>query len=458
VSILWQWESGNSVWERCNMAIDSGIINFGNMAPVMGESLTERLQRWLDDSALIKILPGGDYLIDEPLRVSLDRTKIIGCGRFGSIIRASGAGTPLTEMLIVGKSGGALLSGVSIEGLTLVGFNSDKRATGGLRMEKVNFSYLTDFAVREIDGIGVHMKGVQDSEFRGLDVRFSGIYHATPSSATPGVLIENESTMPTNSLLFSGGCYERNKYAFIVSSDAVKFQGMKFHGRTTDDEATPDAADLLRFEGARRISIMGCQFAHARRYGVVFGQDSIGTASWGVVNGSSFSDAINYQTNGEAWNVVVEKGRCMISSNFFVGSSHASYTARGGDVWLQVDTQDAGGVNMHQGSPNMRMKNGYNLFYRQLSLGGLDFGAPANHPVLSFGAGNGAAVDTSVVRRAADQLGLSDGDKFYIEGTWNGGFLRMGPYRIWMDNTNNELRMLKNADPSGESVGTVIGP
>jgi len=67
----------------------------------------------------------------------------------------------------------------------------------------------------------------------------------------------------------------------------------------------------------------------------------------------------------------------------------------------------------------------------------------------------GTALDTRMYRFMANGLAMGVGDTFYVDGTWNGGMLRLGLYHLWVDATG-DLR-IKNGAPVSDLDGTVVG-
>lgn len=63
--------------------------------------------------------------------------------------------------------------------------------------------------------------------------------------------------------------------------------------------------------------------------------------------------------------------------------------------------------------------------------------------------------DTGMGRSAANVLTMEAGDSFGVDGTWNGGTLRLGTYYLWVDATG-DLR-IKNGAPANDTDGTVVG-
>ena len=53
------------------------------------------------------------------------------------------------------------------------------------------------------------------------------------------------------------------------------------------------------------------------------------------------------------------------------------------------------------------------------------------------------------------QLDVTNGTRLKVQGTWDGGYLMMGTYALWVDSTG-DLR-IKNGAPSSDTDGTVIG-
>lgn len=70
--------------------------------------------------------------------------------------------------------------------------------------------------------------------------------------------------------------------------------------------------------------------------------------------------------------------------------------------------------------------------------------------------GPGASTfDTRIYRDAPNQLRMGEGDSFLIDGTWDGGRLRLGAYHLWVG-VGGELRM-KNGVPTSQSDGVSVG-
>jgi hypothetical protein len=75
---------------------------------------------------------------------------------------------------------------------------------------------------------------------------------------------------------------------------------------------------------------------------------------------------------------------------------------------------------------------------------------------LLFGAGGSSTLDAGLRREAADLIAMLAGDTFKVDGTWNGGLLRIGSMRVWADTTTSRLRYKWGSDPSSETDGTLI--
>jgi hypothetical protein len=73
---------------------------------------------------------------------------------------------------------------------------------------------------------------------------------------------------------------------------------------------------------------------------------------------------------------------------------------------------------------------------------------------VDFGGGS-AATDVRLTRTAANQLSMADGDAFRVQGTWDGGMLILGTYRLWVDSTG-DLR-IKDGAPASDTDGTIVG-
>lgn len=69
--------------------------------------------------------------------------------------------------------------------------------------------------------------------------------------------------------------------------------------------------------------------------------------------------------------------------------------------------------------------------------------------------GGATAPDVAVYRDIANRLRMEAGDSFMVDGTWNGGMMLLGAYRLWVD-AAGKLRM-KSGNPTSDTDGTVVG-
>lgn len=63
--------------------------------------------------------------------------------------------------------------------------------------------------------------------------------------------------------------------------------------------------------------------------------------------------------------------------------------------------------------------------------------------------------DVGLYRYVANVLKVDAGDHLMVDGTWNGGMLRLGAYYLWVD-SSGDLR-IKSSAPSSDTDGTVVG-
>lgn len=94
------------------------------------------------------------------------------------------------------------------------------------------------------------------------------------------------------------------------------------------------------------------------------------------------------------------------------------------------------------------------------SLLQVDGESGARHRVNSIGThqwgdGSGFSYDTVLSRGAANRLDLGAGDSLKVDGTWNGGTILLGGYRLWVDGSG--LLRIKSSAPSSDTDGTVVG-
>lgn len=67
----------------------------------------------------------------------------------------------------------------------------------------------------------------------------------------------------------------------------------------------------------------------------------------------------------------------------------------------------------------------------------------------------GSALDIKFVRVAANVFGLADGDSFDLQGTHDGGTLRLRDNYLWVDATG--VLRIKSSAPASDTDGTVVG-
>lgn len=67
----------------------------------------------------------------------------------------------------------------------------------------------------------------------------------------------------------------------------------------------------------------------------------------------------------------------------------------------------------------------------------------------------GSDLSVRLYRSAANVASLGSGDSFTVDGTWNGGTIRLGVYYLWVDGSGN-LR-IKSGAPSSAADGTIVG-
>jgi hypothetical protein len=364
---------------------------------------TAALRAWLDDPRPIKLLPTrraatasssssycalddthkiGPYQISSALEHTRGNIAIVGLGNRNSIIRVKTNTTLFAPMLTLGRED-TVTGGYVLKGFALVGsdFNDDDAPNnnsavgGGLVLRFTHFCELSDVGIRDIESTGLLLDGVQDSYFYGIDVRKCGVFDSAPACWIKhhrrlGFPLDD---FDSNGLKFIAGDFERNRYTACLLDKvyAIGFQGTKFHGRTKkgtlpeeqvfgDDSDNPKPVDLLVLEGAKRVTVIGCTFAHARKNAIWLKEDENDVPSFASVVGCTFTEAVNYgpdtgsssssssaDDDDEAWYVKVDAARAMIGMNLFDVGHHASYTELGGDVWVTSLARDAGGMNMH---------------------------------------------------------------------------------------------------------------
>jgi hypothetical protein len=419
------------VWRNQNV-----IINPRHRGAV-GDGVTDDTDALVEALAVVKAshgtlyLPAGTYLVD-PGALTIGASEgcsIVGDNRSRSILKATGTGNVLTYDRVADYTSIYLAN---------FGIDGDNLATGGIYMRRVNLSRVDNVGISNVNGIGLELDACEDIDFYSLDVRRCGNF----AGSLPGVKVHC-TTADTNSIGFMGGDIERCKYhgMLIDSASAIRTVGMKFHGRTTADEATPDAVNLLHLLGVKRSQVFGCQFSQGRQYGIYAHSNSGGTASAVSICANTFNEPANYQTLGQAWNVVIAAARAVVDSNIFFYGDHASYTSLGGDIWATSAMLNLQGANQHQASAGTQVKNDttVNLLTKTLS-GKENVGQSSSTPMAQWSidgegfarfdlqassiriGGGAAAVDVVLGRHAANMLGLNTGDSFALLG----GYIECG--------------------------------
>jgi hypothetical protein len=294
----------------------------------------------------------GLYNIESGItKTGTGRGKITvqGDGRRASIIRAQTAGINMLDMGGGGTSD--LASSIELRSMQLDG---NELAVRGIKWQYVNFSKMYGVEVFDVLGPGVSLDDVEDSQFYNLDIRKCGHY----ANALPGMEIEDTSAI-CNSLDFFALTVERCRYTglFADRAEALKFIGGKFHGRTTADDTTPDAVDLIDLDRCARVSFAAPQITHPRRYGIRVRRSS-GTNDVGItVKGGTFDGAAAY-TGTELAYLYLERGFHVIDGNQFHDTlGHASYGSNGHDIRLLSNCLGVDGTNIHYGSPSSKVTN-----------------------------------------------------------------------------------------------------
>lgn len=366
---LWHKTSGTATtgWVRTDFG-GSNDKYPGLMGPVfnvkafgaVGDGVTDdtaAIQAAVDAAAPVNgivFAPQGSYLLNTGISRTGGKLTIQGAGRRSTIFKAGGA---ITMFSFQSPGVGSFMGHVSFRDCWIDGNNV---ATTGMSMLRVNLSLMENVEIYQIAGRGLHLQGVQDYYFFAVDVRNSGHF----ANQHPGVHIVDFGADESNSHAWVGGTIERNRYhgMLLDTVDSIKLLGVKLHGRTTADDATPDAVDLLRVLGSQRVSVIGCQFTQGRQFGVFADQNGAAATTNMQVVGCTFVDGANYQSGGAYWHIGMGKARIIRAGNQFAfsGLAHTSYTSLGGDIWVQStapNQQPPLAYDLHDSQPGTKIKD-----------------------------------------------------------------------------------------------------
>jgi len=183
--------------------------------------------------------------------------------------------------------------------------NNDKYGGGGgammgIDVNKLTYATFTNVSVQFCNGTGLKLNGTWDCRFTGVDVRHCG--NITTSS--PGVHIPYNSAAGdrlTYSMLWVGGVIERNRYGGVLmeSSNAIRFVGTKFHGRTLSDDTEargyPAEDFLVRGEDVRTFIMDACLFTLAGKYAVHLKQGAESNVPYFAISDCTFGRTANYR-------------------------------------------------------------------------------------------------------------------------------------------------------------------
>ena len=304
---------------------------FAGPGNVNGSPMVEKIlpHWWYDDSgdwkqaieSAIRLkgevyFPPGTYMVSKEIVCNRGNFKLRGAGRRRSIIEATGEKGLFYHYREKGVS-----SGIIFEDL---GFDGKGQAAFGIVLERVNFLHFRNVEIKRCNGIGLLLDHARDLQFFALDVRHCGDLNAK----LPGVMVEKK-TGRCNSIIFSGSTFERNLYHGVIakSAGAIKFIGSKFHGRLQKNDEIPEEIGLLCLDDCSRVNIIGCQFAHVRKYAVhIIGERGMSSST---VIGNSFASAKNYRNN-PVWYIIIDDGFHVVDGNCFAATKkiHGSYAKK----------------------------------------------------------------------------------------------------------------------------------
>lgn len=292
--------------------------------------------------------------------------------------------------------------------------------------------------------------------FRGLRVtnwgleglRLAGGNHRIRNSLIQGMLNADAATERRGALTLGGGDHQvtfceitgrsggsissvnLNTVAGLITCSSSAFVGTVF--QTGDvGMATASGANLNRF--------VACRFDYNAAHGALL--------SGGYLN--TFS-ACHFNRNSQAspgtYNHMEVPSNGMYQTNF-IGTVYS-----GSSVNVNYAINDArtgaGQANTHA----------FPVFDASVVSGTHAMAASrlvTRNTGLTLGATEISAPDTTLSRTDANVLSMGSGDSFALDGTWNGGHLRMGDHRLWVDGSGN-LR-IKNGAPSSSTDGAIVG-
>lgn len=424
-----------------------------------------------DDSGRVLFLNGGKFWISQKLIMTKPNTAIIGNNRGKNPDLSCLIGSfqdSLIEISIPSGMKGSFLQNISLDGnnvctigLNIVGnnfHNNDfdtiliKSINGiGLKIGQNNYTskYESIATSNCLVGLTIESNGNQQSNF--LDCQFIGSQYGavigSENNSQSGLRCINfdncDFTSPGTPLKINKTIYAikfnrcwiekassgvLSDYLVELGTENVTAMGITFDTSFLQSNAKTNY--IFKWNNASDIAIIGGTKTLSFVVGYIDATNAINTSRDSVF---LCLDRIN-TTNAVSGKKINELFK------LWVGDSSPSEAQFKTNLVVDPDMQTASAGNgLLIGSK--RRSEGYNRV--TLSEVGLLLGSGVTAP------------DTMFRRIDANVGGMSVGDSFRVDGSWNGGRLLLGNYNFWVD-VNGNLR-IKNGVPTNDLDGSIVG-
>lgn len=422
----------------------------------------------------VLFLNGGKFWISQKLVMTQANTAIIGNNRGKNINISCLCGNfadTILEISIPAGANGSYASGISLEGNGV--------ATCGLDMKSGNFydALTSHVFVNGINGDGVRMgENCYGAKYYNVYTSLSCVCGLNIESAgNQQAIFRDCSFMGSSKGAVLGTdddikealrCAKFDNCDFVSPGMPLTFYksgyGLEFNRCWIERDGSGALQNELIVLGSANVKAAGIDFINCTYIGnnksnYVFswvkagainfiGNNKVVTIVTGFIDASTASSYVSDST------LVCNTGSLTSAANLVNGLKINQLfkiccydSASANFHWKNTFEVDMdGGVSGAGNAKVLNAKRNSEVAERMyLSESGLAFGDGAS------------AVDAGIYRMAANVMGCYAGDSFKLDGTWNGGTLRLGNYYLWVDATG-DLR-IKNSAPSSDTDGTVVG-
>jgi Pectate lyase superfamily protein len=437
---------------------------------------TQAIQNAIDSvstsTSCTVFFPTGTYLVSSPLTINNPNTRLVGENR-GKIIGFSAiVANHQQSIIVINIASGK--KGAFVEGLLLDGNNM---STVGIELMDNTFgrNYIRDVIIQNINGTGILvgnscyglkldqvftsnvLTGIQ-LDGRNMHVVSNGCqFLANVNSAVIG---NDTSSDSCQNIIFTncdltvwenGGIpvVIRNAKNTIIDKCWIEINSANTEnspcmiqlGTSSSTAINTVIRDCFIQANSRTNAFIGLYKANGF---IVEGNhfDSLPSTSYCY---DASNSTFNYPTGIHFGNSPIASGREINGQNInsmfkmWLGDS-ATLDAQWKTI-VKVDTSN-------YSSPGYG--SGFQIFRKGESYPRVNISETA----IAFSSGASPA-DVSFIRYGASIGGMSTGQSFRVDGTWNGGHLLLGNYHIWVD-SSGRLR-IKNGAPTSDTDGVVVG-